>query len=108
MGRPPQHVPLGLQPKQEWGISQKGGLGGSGRELLQLPDCRNCVLCACVPVLTLDVFVVLKEAKTARAGDRVPSFCLSFWTCPVHHGVCPAHVPGAHLKCSRVTKELRF
>ena len=40
------------------------------------------MLCVCVPVHTLDVSVVFKQAKTAREGDRVPSFCLSFCTSP--------------------------
>lgn len=35
VGRPPEHVPLGLQPEQECRIRRKGGLGGSGRESLQ-------------------------------------------------------------------------
>ena len=48
VGRRPQHVPLGLRPEQESGTSQKGGLGGSGRELLQLPNRRNPVCCVCV------------------------------------------------------------
>ena len=66
------------------------------------------ILCACVRVHVLDVYAVFKEAKTPRAGDRVPSFCLSFWTCPIQHGVCPPHVARGHLKCSPCDRGAAF
>lgn len=51
--------------------------------------CVFLIICACVRVHILDVYAVIKEAKTPQAGDRVPSFCLSFWTLP-HPTLCPS------------------